>query len=227
MQTKGNVMRRVTGTAVLSGAVAAILLLVHPRPAALVRRLRAPGTSLRAAGTDALIGDLAASLLWLVAAWLALGLAATLLAAVPGSAGRAFDAASRRLLPAALRRLVAGSAGLGLLVAPIPATVAWAAPPPAQLAAAALPAPVWPGAPVPHADPGQPPTVGVRVQPGDSLWLIAARRLGPTARVSDIAASWPQWYAANRPVIGDDPDLIRPGQHLTPPPTHGADGAGR
>jgi nucleoid-associated protein YgaU len=32
-----------------------------------------------------------------------------------------------------------------------------------------------------------------------------------------VAASWPRWYAANRRVIGADPDLILPGQILRPP----------
>lgn len=60
----------------------------------------------------------------------------------------------------------------------------------------------------------------VRVQPGDSLWLIAARRLGPDATDEQIVANWPRWYAANRAVIGDDPSLIDSGQVLhAPPPT--------
>jgi nucleoid-associated protein YgaU len=76
--------------------------------------------------------------------------------------------------------------------------------------------------------------VGVRlpgrvvVQPGDSLWSLAAHALGPNAGNAQIAARWPDWYAANRDVIGPDPNLILPGQVLrTPaaptgpvPPTH-------
>ena len=58
----------------------------------------------------------------------------------------------------------------------------------------------------------------VRVRPGDSLWLIAAHRLGPDASDADVAADWPRWYAANRAVIGDDPSLIEPGQVLQAPP---------
>jgi nucleoid-associated protein YgaU len=57
----------------------------------------------------------------------------------------------------------------------------------------------------------------VRVQPGDSLWLIAAHRLGPAASDTQIAAEWPRWYAANRPVIGTDPSLIQPGDVLHAP----------
>jgi nucleoid-associated protein YgaU len=58
------------------------------------------------------------------------------------------------------------------------------------------------------------------VQPGDSLWAIAARHLGPAASEAQIAQAWPQWWSANRTVVGDDPDLIQPGTHLAPP-SHG------
>ncbi len=57
----------------------------------------------------------------------------------------------------------------------------------------------------------------VVVRPGDTLWAIAAGRLGPGAGDSAVASEWPRWYAANRAVIGPDPDLILPGQRLTPP----------
>jgi len=57
----------------------------------------------------------------------------------------------------------------------------------------------------------------VVVRRGDSLWGIAARQLGADARPAAIAAQWPRWYAANRHVIGADPDVIHPGQRLRPP----------
>jgi hypothetical protein len=58
------------------------------------------------------------------------------------------------------------------------------------------------------------------VRPGDSLWSLAAAELGPTAGDAAVATRWPQWYAANRAVIGPDPDLILPGQVLRiPSPT--------
>ncbi|MEO7844372.1 MAG: LysM peptidoglycan-binding domain-containing protein [Nocardioides sp.] len=52
----------------------------------------------------------------------------------------------------------------------------------------------------------------VVVRPGDTLSGIAAAALGDADR-------WPRLYAANRGVVGDDPDLILPGQvlDLTPP----------
>src|SRR5690348_4892894 len=45
------------------------------------------------------------------------------------------------------------------------------------------------------------------VRPGDTLSGIAARFAVP--------GGWPALYAANRPVIGPDPDVIRPGTVLT------------
>ena len=47
------------------------------------------------------------------------------------------------------------------------------------------------------------------VQPGDSLAGIAAARA--------VRGGWPALYAANRPVIGPDPDVIRPGTVLALP----------
>jgi nucleoid-associated protein YgaU len=55
------------------------------------------------------------------------------------------------------------------------------------------------------------------VRPGDSLWSLTARRLGPGTTSTQIAATWPRLYAANRAAIGDNPDLIHPGQRLVPP----------
>ena len=57
----------------------------------------------------------------------------------------------------------------------------------------------------------------VTVRRGDSLWALAARHLGAGASDVEVAREWPRWYAANRSVIGDDPDLLVPGQQLRPP----------
>ena len=57
----------------------------------------------------------------------------------------------------------------------------------------------------------------VVVQSGDTLWAIARARLGPSADFADTAHAVDRWHAANREVIGDDPDLIHPGQRLDPP----------
>lgn len=59
----------------------------------------------------------------------------------------------------------------------------------------------------------------VPVRRGDSLWSVAARHLGPGATDAEIAWEWPRWHAANRDVVGADPDLLTPGQLLRPPPS--------
>ncbi|MEV7661011.1 LysM domain-containing protein [Paenarthrobacter sp. NPDC089316] len=58
---------------------------------------------------------------------------------------------------------------------------------------------------------------GVEVKAGDTLWSIAAARLGPFSTDVDVATAWPKWYAANRSIIGDNPAVLLPGQILRPP----------
>lgn len=70
------------------------------------------------------------------------------------------------------------------------------------------------------AEPSAPPEQEreiVLVAPGDTLWSIAARSLGPAAHDGEIADAARRWYLENRGVIGTDPDLIRPGQRLVAP----------
>jgi nucleoid-associated protein YgaU len=74
------------------------------------------------------------------------------------------------------------------------------------------------GAPVRYTEVRGVGVVRVVVREGDSLWALAARELGAGATSEAIAARWPEWYAANRHVIGDDPNLILPGQVLRVPP---------
>ncbi len=62
-----------------------------------------------------------------------------------------------------------------------------------------------------------PDASGVVVQAGDSLWDIAADALGPQASAARVAQAWPQWWQANRAVVGEDPDLIHPGTALVRP----------
>jgi LysM repeat protein len=55
--------------------------------------------------------------------------------------------------------------------------------------------------------PGQPTPVRYTVAAGDTLASIAA--------ALDVPGGWPALYAANRAVIGPDPDVIQPGTVLT------------
>ena len=57
--------------------------------------------------------------------------------------------------------------------------------------------------------PGQRAPARYRVVPGDTLAAIAAALA--------VHGGWPALYAANRRVIGPDPDMIRPGTVLTVP----------
>jgi len=58
----------------------------------------------------------------------------------------------------------------------------------------------------------------VLVKPGDSLWSISERRLGPEASPQRVYDHTYRMYALNRKRIGSDPDLIFAGQRLSLPP---------
>lgn len=57
----------------------------------------------------------------------------------------------------------------------------------------------------------------VVVRPGDTLWAIARRSLPAGSSDAEIARSCAAWFAANRDVIGNDPNLILPHQRLQAP----------
>lgn len=59
----------------------------------------------------------------------------------------------------------------------------------------------------------------VTVRAGDTLWRLAARTLPAAAADALVTDRWHRLYELNRDVIGDDPDLIRPGQRLLLPTT--------
>lgn len=259
-------------SAVVTADVGALVASWRSLPDA-ARLLGDPRTAV-AAGVDRPIATLCAAGLWCAAVWVTLGLLAAAGSRLPGATGRHAATVSRLVLPRVLQRLLAGSAGLTVLLAPVAARAATSDPLPAPSwpvsAAAASPAPIWPSTPqastpaaarstaapqteapggegsgapgrpatpsrTPHSTP-QPatappgagttrvptavPTATVAVRPGDSLWLIAARRLGAGSDARSVASAWPRWYAANRDVIGDDPALITPGQVLHAPAPH-------
>jgi hypothetical protein len=49
------------------------------------------------------------------------------------------------------------------------------------------------------------------------LWRIAERSLPAGAGPRAIEKAWHRWYVANRAVIGNNPNLLQPGQQLVPP----------
>ena len=62
------------------------------------------------------------------------------------------------------------------------------------------------------------PRVGYPVEPGDTLWDIAATQLPPGQRSpARIDRFWRQIYRANQTAIGADPDLIHPATRLVLP----------
>jgi hypothetical protein len=180
-------------------------------------------------------------------AWIVLGVVLETLARLPGVAGRWASALSVAVSPRVVHRAAAVLLGVGVgagvsagaatagpvrapVVASLGAPSATLSPQPPDPAWAPLPDPAWVPEPPrvrPQPDVAAVSTLGRRagggdlgevvVRRGDSLWTIAARHLGPGAGDAEVAEEWPRWYAANRAVIGDDPDLLLPGQVLQPP----------
>lgn len=213
------------GAVLVFAADAEVVGGLRPRFGRLRAHLAAPHAWLAADGLDRALVELCAALLWLAGLWLALGLAAAAAARLPGSIGRAAARSAGMLLPHMLQRVVIGSAGLGVLLAPVAAAASTPQPRDVRPSSAApstpgLPAPAWPVDPpasVTSTSPCPASSAAVTVRRGDSLWSIARRRLGPTAGPSQIAAEWPRWYGANRGAIGADPDLIHAGLVLLAP----------
>lgn len=220
-----------------TGIGTAYVLTTHvPHPAELGRHLRSPRTWVAAVGPDAAAGATAGALLWLVAAWVAVGLAAGAVSLLPGALGRWGHAVACRVTPAAVRRIVITAAGTSILMSPVTAGAAPSIGAPAPPGSSSMLPPVgWPIDPAlgrteaTAAGAGQAATPNhtvdrVTVRPGDSLWSLAAHRLG-SGSPARIQAEWPRWYGANRRLIGNDPNLLRPGTSLRVPRSTGTDTA--
>lgn len=162
-------------------------------------------------------------------AWAWLATTAVLLEAATGLR------APRGVCPAAWRRLVLATCGVAL-VAAAPATAAPSAgipradggggvaaahgrPSEDRSVLAGLPVPDRATGGVRSPGPADPSPAGeVRVRAGDTLWDLAARSLPADADPAAIAGACTRLWRANRAVVGDDPDLIRPGTILRLPP---------
>lgn len=315
MQTQANegFLMRLIRVLALAAADLAVLLGARPNFTAVGRGLAHLPQWLKTDPDGAALG-FGAAVLWVLALWVAIALLVALGTACDGVIGRVARWTRRRFVPAALYRIAAGAAGVGVALSPAVATAAPtpATTPPPATALPAVTAPAWPtdaptlgpaksrgdavtraggdrdtartpawptrprtapaSSPTPATPgwptPGQggpppattattpnpaavavpapgPPSASVAtspppspshrrpvdagtagdevdrgtaiVRPGDSLWLIAQRRLGPSASPAQVSAEWRRWYAANRERIGADPALIRPGQVLHAP----------
>jgi len=141
---------------------------------------------------------------------------------VTADAWRGLPPRRRRGVPEGLRRvvLVLGGAALTSGLA-APALAGGGAPGPEVLVGLRLPERVGvaPGVvATPASRPSTHPPAQVVVSAADSLWSITADHLGRRTTAEEIAEAWPRLYAANRDVIGPDPAVIEPGQHLVLPP---------
>ncbi len=192
-------------------------------------------------GPETLLLTAVATGAWLAWGWGALGLVLTALSALPGLVGLAADAVLRRLLPASGRRAAALALGVGLAAAPALTGCTTAAPAPVVVLAADTEAPAvpdWPAVPSPAVPPPAEsapagsvpadipdwpaPAPGDHVVlRGDCLWAIAEAdlraRTGLEPTDAEVATAVERWHATNAAVIGDDPDLLLPGQVLRPP----------
>jgi hypothetical protein len=210
---------------VIAAVDVVVLTWAKPDFATLRSAAAAPASWIATHGTDEAASTLATTLLWATAAWLAIGITAATLAALPGTTGRAATTLARLVLPRAALQFVCGAAGVGLVLSPtaaladsghLPAPL-----PPTSSASqtssstSALPPPSWPTTRRQLATAAGEPAVVVK--PGDSLWSIARAHLPQGATDAQVGAAWPSWYRTNRRTIGRDPALLHAGERLTPP----------
>ena len=178
-----------------------------------------PGALASIRFVDALAGGCAAALLvctgWLVATGALLVLAhlgrllapdSTTWAHLTEAAGRACPAVARGAVTAVLGVAVGATATAPAWADPGEATGVTGLALPDRATGGALPA-------TGHAT----RTSHVVVRPGDSLWSITADLLPAGAPDRAIDAGWRALHAANRVLLGPDPDLVRPGTRLALP----------
>jgi hypothetical protein len=226
MQSPSEPLNRLLALGQLLSAPAVAAL--APAPTAAVALLTTGSTD----PTAPLLG-LVALAAWACTGWLLLAVAVTAGGRLPGAAGRTAEAVSVRIAPAAVRSLARIAVGTSVAVCALGGSAAaaqegvsldWpgatAPPSTAHPAVTRSPAPAAPrpaAASVVAGPVQERPVHLVTVRPGDSLWAIAERALGPRATDRRVAQDWPRWWAANRSVVGDTPDVIHPGAHLVPP----------
>ena len=145
------------------------------------------------------------------AGWLWVATVVTVLAALRGREQYAVAVP----VPASLRRVVLAACGAALTGSLVAVGPAHATPGQQHEDRVARAAAAVAGLPLPDRATAAPASVPVVVvAPGDTLWAIAARALGPGASDAEIDAAWRRIHDLNRAQIGPDPDLIRPAQRL-------------
>ncbi|HET7734705.1 MAG TPA: LysM domain-containing protein [Nocardioidaceae bacterium] len=176
--------------------------------------LAQPGAASTESFADVLRTLLAGALLICWCWWTVLAGALALELALTGSASR-----TGHRVPRGARLAVVALCGVGSLAGlagpaaadPIERTASELQ----VLSGLAVPDRVTSGQPAPQRAPHSPAVTTVR--PGDTLSAIAAKH----------GLAWRVLYAANREVVGSDPDLIRPGQRLVVPSHTTHEGAHR
>jgi hypothetical protein len=176
------------------------------------------------AGLAPVLGDRAVARFDEVLVWLSAAVAAALAVwlwlvtvVVAVDAARGVER-GRRGVPEGVRRSLLVLCGVALTAGvAAPTTAAGGAPTgPAVLAGLRLPERIGVD-PVVRARPSPPDDTVLVVTAGDTLWSLAADRLGPDPTAGEIAAAWQRLYAANREVVGPDPSHIEPGQRIVVP----------
>jgi hypothetical protein len=150
---------------------------------------------------------------WGCLGWLIAIGSASLISRAPGTWGRVGEAIALAITPTLLRRLAVTTLGLicGFTVSPTMAnaTELRRNSPCANASAERHPLTLdWPA---------RKPRKILVVREGDSLWSVTAAELGTGASELEVASRWPEWFTANRALIGPNPELIYPGQILQPP----------
>ncbi len=215
-------VRRLVLSSTAMAAVAVVLrALTAPWHVALGTLADAAAVS-TTSGPEQVVLAAAGLLAWATWAWGTVGLLLTAASSAPGAGGALARGVARLVLPASLRTAAGLALGVGLVVAAPAASAGPAASP------ATITVPDWPGG-----NPAQPPPAPPdwpspshragqhTVVPGECLWRIAEvglLGLGRDPTDAQVARAVDRWWSANRDVIGPDPDLIRPGQVLLPPP---------
>lgn len=181
------------------------LTLVRLDAARLAHGVAHPQAWVDAVGADRALAELAGAGLWLAAAWLGVGLLAAAARALPGVTGRWAGHVARTLLPRAVRRLVVGSVGVGLLVSPVAAGAA--------TPSGARTAPVAPGAaPSSSSVPGI-PAPGWPVSPADPP---PASTPAPSDGSTSVPA--PIWPSGATPPVPESPRSASAPHHPAPAP---------